>query len=748
MRFLALAALMPVACLALAQDTSVHVTYVGKAMRASEAVKALGALAKVDLQTSPQTENEVLVISVKDIPLTDVMARIATATSGEWKQEGATYRLIASAAMRNKEGRIEVAKKLAEVEKAIQDRGKNHEKMQAMMAEAAKKIAAKGDTKGDAKADKKTDGDDDTEGFTGMADSPDENTITKLLQLVDPEALAGLGAGDRIVFSTDPTKTQKGFSGTPTEIINEFIQAHNVVTTNQTDDVSAGLSGLTDEQAAAIKGLMKQRTGKIGQVSKALLIASRMGFGIISMNQLELRLYDAKGVVVFSTSSQLSMGDNDMSELIAQATAAATGQKTAPKAPEKTTPVEYSDDSKALQAISKNGQTGNFRMNLGDTLRRKLFLPSLYDPLSYDATDELLSYAKSMGKPVVADLPDDAADNMQIFMPTTGTTVEDYAKKLAKGTTLVSVPDDQFTVIKPAYPSLARAERLDRGALTTLLQAVTQKEIPSLDDLSAYALQAPDPMQGGIGQIYLMLFVPGAVSMGLDGMTSWEMLRFYGGLAPESKATLLNGGKLSIGGLSGVQRAAAEQMTYGSMAQLSVDDPNHKTEDDQPFWMRMMGGGSGGADYRSEPTEVVPNGLPSDGYIDMKGKTEQFASPVPAPDAQNIASIDILGPQELAMFKMFKEDKAYASFAGQLPSFPQLRIGDRTVYNFTFHLTPQVTIKQSLKDHRLPKDAQVVAENALPADLQKQVQDELTALKKSPLGAASAFMGAGQAIHP
>ena len=83
-----------------------------------------------------------------------------------------------------------------------------------------------------------------------------------------------------------------------------------------------------------------------------------------------------------------------------------------------------------------------------------------------------------------------------------------------------------------------------------------------------------------------------------------------------------------------------------------------------------------------------------------------------------------------------------------LPKFPKLRAGESSIFNFTFNLAPQVSIKQSLKDHRLSGDGTIFSEDNLPADLKKRVADKTEALKKSPFGAMGSFMGGTGAIHP
>jgi len=370
----------------------------------------------------------------------------------------------------------------------------------------------------------------------------------------------------------------------------------------------------------------------------------------------------------------------------------------------------------------------------------------MYDPLSFTQTDEVLFFAKSKGKPLVADIPDKAIGGFNPYGNSKSTTLEEFGRNLELGTTLVKVPDDTFVVFKPAAPAQSRLDRLDRVALTALMQATAQKGVPSLDDMCAYANAAPNPMSGGVGQMYVMLFVPGAMSTGMDGMTSWDMLRLYGQLGPESRSTLANGGKLALRSLSPSEHALVERMTYGSETQLSVEDPNKK-EPEVPSWMQMAGL-AGGGDYKSEPTEVVPSGLPADGYIELKDTVEPFVAPVPDGESSTMAMLGVLGPQELGMFKMLRSSPGMEQVTAMFPKFDHLHVGERTLLNFTFHLAPLVSLKQTLKDHRIGKDGTLYSEDNLPADMQKRIAEETELLKKSPFGALGSFMGQGQGIHP
>ncbi len=758
MRSFAAASCLALTCLGIAQDRSLPVTYKTRAARASVVLKQLSDLTKVDLETSPQTENEILLISVKDVSLNDLMAKIAIAASADWRQEGSKFRLVANKVMRRKEDDAEAAKRIGDVRKAIADREAQAKKMRdrfaKMMADEAKKTAAKADTK---KGDKQEAAPD----FSEMPPvNPDETAFNGLLREIDPTPLALMEPGERVVYATDANKTQHPLGPSATEILNTFIKAHNEMVAQQPPEAVDQNNGVDTQQAEMIRKFMKRQNSKIGTVSKALLIASDSGFGIQMGVMLELRLYDAKGNVLFSGNSNLAVnGENpfmgamatdaeDTSVAVAAPPQPAKAANAGP--PQKRTPIQLSEDSKAIQESTKGMATGMAMMQIKPELRKHLLMPSLYDPLSFLDSDELLAYGTSRQRPIVADLPDGEDSLFGLFgnegkVPS----LEEFTESINKGTAMVSVPDDTFTIIKSARPTRTRMYRTDRIALTALVQASEEKGVPSVDDLSAYAVTSPSPMQGKVSQMYLMLFVPGSLQMGLDG-GQWSMLRLYGHLPEEARNTLINGGRIGLGNLPGASRADADLLVYGSGNRLTVDDGKKSGDEDLPSFMRAsLSMFNDSSDYRTEPTEVAPNGLPNDGFVELKGVTEPFATIAGENTSPITAMLGALGPEEFALLNLMKSQKGAEMLSAMLPPMNRLKVGSRSVMNFTFHIAPQVVVKETLKDHHIDKNAAIVSEKSLPSDFMKLIANKMEALKKSSFGQMGSFFGGGgNAIHP
>ena len=119
MKNFALVFLLSISLSAGAQDLSQKVTFEAAGVPAKRMLAELGAQTKVQLETAPQTAAEVLVVRAKDVPLSNLMAQIAKATTGVWRQEGTIYRLEADTAGRQAEARAELLARTKEMQKAI-----------------------------------------------------------------------------------------------------------------------------------------------------------------------------------------------------------------------------------------------------------------------------------------------------------------------------------------------------------------------------------------------------------------------------------------------------------------------------------------------------------------------------------------------------------------------------------------------------------------------------------------------------
>jgi hypothetical protein len=716
------------ACLAKAgaQFPATPVSFTCRAGTADHVLAALGKATGVRLEATRGTAGEVLVVSVANTPLRDVMARIATVTSSEWQYDHATYRLVASDALRRKEEAEALVTRVAAVRKAI-EKG---------MAPPAPSKPGDVDAQAQARA-----------AATGPFGGEGSRHIYEILNAVDPATIAGLAPNERVVFSSRPTAMQRPFSDDVTAATNAIIAEHNAAVaknSNQAAEVN-GIAGA--ETPGFLKTMLDRMNKPVGNVSKVLLILSRMSFGGFGMLSAAVRMYDPDGKIALDQQVNLDILGIGMSEIMAAVGPTGTGP--AKPATSASTPVPLSDDTKAFQGVFDMGSMSGVRpAAMTPAVKEKIYHPERYDPLSFVVTDEVFAIAKKQGRPVVADLSDGTSLTQQLFDKTP--TVETAEKQLEQGYVQRVVPDPMFLVIKPANPAESRADRLDRGALADLLRASDTKGVPTLDDIAAYSLRAPSPMDGGIGMLYVVMLAPGAFAQNMSGLTSWELLRLDGSLDSTRRETLIAGGAIPFSSLNAYQMDQVHRMAFGAIPMLEADDPSQKPEERLPAFMRTFVGGTLN-DYRDEPTELLPNGIPADGFLTVKATQEPFASPVSAAGTIASGPTAVLDAETLATYKMLRESPMFSQVSGMMPNPSRARIGQRTIYAFTFHIAPKVSMQSSLNDNRLDTSSAIVSMTTLPTDLQKAVDGKYAELKKSPLGAMAAMsmLGGGAAgIRP
>jgi hypothetical protein len=654
------------------------------------------------LEVSPTLNTEVLIVSVENASSAEVLAKIAVAATAAWQPMEGGYRLVPDNAARAIEASGERARRLMAINEGIKKR----------------QAKPKGDDMGAAMAGAFTGGD----------------NIDAFLPMLDLNAIAGMEAGDRIVFSTRPTMAQRPLRGNPSAVVAKLIESHN----KTAQQMAGSMDQIPEEAKAFMQGPIGERFKRMtkpvtGPPAKVIVIATRGAnalFGGAGMGiRIESRAYGADGSLLIEQTGAL---DANMMAIFAQ-----LAKKPDTPSATKTTPIPYSDDAKGLIAMSSiqnmmmGGGLGALKMT--PSLKEKLFAPDKFDPLALVPGEGLAAWAKARRKPLVASVPDAAFPG--VFSGEPPKTIEDVEESLKTGPMRV-VPDATFLVVKPAEPATARRTRLDRAALAALLGAVADHDTPSLDELSAYALKTVSPAQNELSMAYLQKFAPATMGS-MSGMVSWDALRLYGSLTAPQRQSLASGARVPFGTLGPAGQNALRAMLYGATGDLNIEQPGVSNEPDIfSTAMRMVMGG-GGSDIRTEPTEAAPNGLPSTGFLQASVQTDPIIRPV-SPEGDMYLS---LGTDELAMFDMMSKGPMAAAFGDRMKLPDSGRLGSRTLWNLRGYVAPNAYVGSVLQDDRTPRNGATVSLSSLPADMQAKVAAKSEKLKKSPLGAIMA-MGA------
>lgn len=726
-------ALAALSAASLAQNAKV--TYTTVAVSAKKAIADLAQKTGMKIECSPAMDKEILILRLNDAPMDEVMRQIAIVTAGTWSKEGETIYLVANGGARQLEANKILQRDAAAISATLKKTIDSFEKP---------KTPVKG---------AKTNPDDPPQdmpmpGFFGGGMMGDSAVMAKIAMAIGPLQLASVPEGGRVVFSTNPTGMQRSLSGSASQYINQFVVEYNKMAAMAKQDEPAKNDG--DEQMAAMMELFGNKMKKPKPItqppSKAIVVASRRGmfFGYT----LDLKLYDAAGKILATNSMPLMT--NMPFDMAAMAKPGAAPPKN--EGPELKLSPMAAELYKANNSLSFRG--GSSQTKLSKELMDVMRDPVAHDPLSFVQSECLIQIAEGKNEQLVADLPDGVASFFDNLTQKGTLTADSFLKQIKGNDKAAILESNGWMIVSPANGVKSRKERTDRVALRNFIGTAESKGYVALDDVAAYATKNESPMDGApASAAYVILFAPGALQQGMMGQVNWDMLRFYGLLESSQKDTLRQGARIAYGRLTSGQQSQISKMLFGADENLVVetrqsankpkDDPLTEMINSQ---MDRFGGGND-TDFRTEPTEVMPSGLPQDGYLVVKFATEPIGQPQTM--STDFGRGFALGPMEFGLFKFFKEDPQMAAMAGQMPTMDDIKVGSRSVYNFSFYAANAVCEKQTLNDDSIPKDAAVYKMANLPSDFQKKIDDMATSMKKNPIWKMMGKMGGlGQGTPP
>lgn len=717
------AAILLVALAQAAPQEEPKVTYQTVAAPVARAVENLAKLANRRLEVAPAMRDGVLVIKVKDAPLGQVLDRIATVTSGKWESTNPDgQRLVPDTGLRAKQATQELQDRIAWLKKEVERRAKSLKEAEDQQAKESQKENKSANDPQQADSP-----------FPFM--NPPNAQVLRLVQMLDLSALAAIPPGGRLVYSTQPTPMQVRMPAQATPILTEMVRAHNVRAQREAERKREQESKPQTPQELQMQEFMK-RFGlvpdlqPIQQVGKALLVVERPSSTMFMIptggNELtfSVRIYDSQGNL--GPSATDAIGSGSPMEVVRELARE-------PK-PNEGTKITFSPITKEYQQLQQFRDSAKaMETKISDELLARLLRPDEFDPLSFSVSEALLAVAEHKKLGLIANLPDGAVGLFAVLEGSVEPTIESAEDDLKQGGEVLWQEQDGWLVIQPAKPAQARAERLDRTALAKFLQEAHTRLVPSLDQLAAYARVAPSPSETPLVMLHFFVFAPNAMQDGFMGTGDWDMLRLYGMLSTSQRQTLLAGGPLAFGGLNAEQTAQLRRMVFGAGAKLQTgaesDEPQNDPNSLESFFGQFMP--QTNRTLQTEPTEVMPNGLPPNGTVRVSSQHEPVV--LISGNAQATGrSFGVMDANLLAMMQYFESAMEEAQVGGEMPRIEKGRVGTRTKLDFTFRLARQVVMRHTLADDFVAKDAPITPLDQLPTEFQAQVQRRLEAFKKTP----------------
>lgn len=638
---------------------------------------------------------EVLAIHVADMPVEQVKEHIAKAVSGRWDTNG---NLEPDRAAWRTQERAEAEARLAVMRKSLEERinppkVKNENQYQREPSVEAAVVAA-----------------------------------------CDLQQVAALLPGQRVVFSTAPTRMQRPIRGNISQQVRTMISEHNRMAALESSARSEEEEEMLDDETFRLmqmfEGFDRPRKPIEAAPSKVVVAFSRGSQVFGDSTRAQIMIFDNAGNVLLSEETGVRSG-GDWDEMIEVAMEAAESGEAVnlpnlprPKEQDKKTlplenaedEVEVSDEMKELMQMFQTDmpqpeQIAKFRALMGRPVER--------DPLAVGQGAFVIPAAKQAGIQVIACLPDDFSEPFGFG----DTTVGGILNNLAYGSETTGEMQDGVLIALPSQPASARRQRINRGDLQILVQKAISGTY-RLADLAEFAGGHPfaegNPIYMTYQTVVLRTGGMGMMAMmGGGGPSNWSALRVYDALGRARQKQLEQGSRQwRIASLGSKGRSVLNEFIYGAGAKLSTGEPTTPEPGPMGIMSQMMMGMAGGSDgsttYLNEPTEALPNGIPTTGVIEIEVR-KTFAARSASEDAISTL-MGTMGPDEVAMMQTMSQAMAGTEASGFMPRMDKFRLGERYVLDIRVRPTPEVYAQASLNDDVISDNSPVYGLDDLPED--------------------------------
>ncbi len=681
--------------LAHGQDLSQKVSLTTAGEPAWKAVAELGKAAGIPMEAPLPLGADTVVIKVKDAVLKDVMDRLARATTGRWETSNDKLILVRDDLTAASEKKAELATLSEAFRKGIQRQAEVFLKTPTFDAVAAENLLKE---IADLSKNLQNLNDPAAEKLFAkqqelQSASPIGRAMAQCLLSLDPGQLAQLPPNLRIVFATDPTLMQRPLGDGAYKALQSFGNDY-ATWTSIAKRMPPDENGYFTFGAELGSDPLKFRPAK-------LLLTVYKWDGSTGLNA-DLTVVDEKGGYISQLSSSITPEPAPIEP---------------PKGdPNKTEqPITISDDAKLLGSLARG--VGYSAVNsqgiqaLPAALQEKLLNPEQSDPMSIAVGPLVIAVADGAQKQLIAVLPDEA---FTVANFASGNTPSAIRRVFEDQGSLRFEETDGWMIARPQRPNESRETQMNRATLGTFIRKIAQSGRPSLDELAAYALKNPHLDSQSLGLYYIMLLFPDALSGA--NFNDWDVLRFYGVLSPDQKQSLLSGQGLNLGTIGQeAQRRLTTLVFYKTAMGISLDMQNQDL--DYAF-----------GNIASEPTQVLPNGLPGSGILKMTKTSEQAVMATGGGPYQ-----EAMNAQELGNQLAIRERPDLYPWVNELPDFGRYRFGDRIQYDITVQLTTALSQSYQLRDIK-GSGGKPVALNELPDAFRKDMEkarDEMRDAQKN-----------------
>lgn len=623
-----------------------HVTFRVAAAPAKKTIEDFAKSASLPLAASGTIQSDVVAVDVTDVPARDLMTRLSDAVGGEWISESGTYYLARSDADLAKVRAADHARLLAALKAEFAKRTKALATQAPFDSAAARQIL-----------DKYKQLQSGGPGRPHMnigdlaAQTPMGRFAAHLFAALDPAVLAQAPPRRRTVFSTRPTRMEAPLAVELGSAVDEFASEQRVYASEvQSLDRGERISLMESPFGFYASSTAKPPARLNVELNRVETTPDTVALGI--------RLYDAGGEIVAS-----SQFDVNVAEFPSDAELRAD-----PNDPK----LEVSpDDVTTMQVLGATfGDKPAKVTKLPAELRARFMRPDVNEVLGMFPSSLLLAATEARGLDLVADLP----DAYVILGATPGFTGAPTAASILKLVTSLAPSlapvhtDGKWLVVCGGQtdPDAVMCHRTDRTALAQLFANGSDGVLP-IEALATYAYRS-----GGVVDDWMYMLLSGLLfpASQINDIQHWDALKLIGALMQQQGGRRLAPGRTAFANLNSDCVDQLQTIVFFRQAE-GVFNSN-------PRSARELNQGD-------DPCEVLPNGLPNDGFIEVEVKD---ADAVYA----NGSRAEQVEPQQLAFYQEIADHpERYQGERAPYTTADRFRVGTRHEVNLVLHFTPDLS---------------------------------------------------------
>lgn len=555
--------------------------------------------------------------------------------------------------------------------------------------------------------------------------SATHKALARMAQKVGAGTLAGIGDGQRLVYSSSPTQMQRAMPALDAALYQELILSHN----KEVDKQAARGTGEMDEELKKYEAqlppeflkMMKDQEEAMrpkridGQPAKIDLAFSNQ-YGV----SVKLVMYDAKGdeLAAFQTSLQGGYGDEEEMGSFAAAGVALGTREVASRGqeqdqekkpePDKSPVLKLSKEAAETLALTYFEEGGDYvRRGRGasDELKKRVAAIGEKDPFLSAQTEVLNGYAEHVKENLVVNVPDHLMDYRESKQITVNAVEAELMPDKANNWAIV-VPDE----FEP---------RVDRDLMVTAVAKIKLGSELEFED-KAWLAGAEDRLGGPNNSLMDKIYTVYGVSSYM--WRNKPLLKLYGMLNQAQRNSAVGKG-LPVNALSPDQRRLVEKICYGADLYVKpmggLDDFDEElmfSMDFEEIMKTQMSRMTTTEDYLNEPTESMPTGVPNGALLVLNKKSDPVFMPITKGDGMGM--MDFMGEMGGMTIDMLTgmmsmgEMMGQAEFMGQMPT--EVKPATRSTLTMKLICTDKVGYQETHRSAKVDPGAKSTKITELP----------------------------------